>query len=316
MYQKLFALLLIALFTLPVVASNGLKMDEIVMLYPDTFTKILALDLAKISGDEALNGAIIGPLAAANHPVNGILRSLGILYLDVADVVHATYATGATMTPFTLVLGVDTDQAMAAVGEIGAGAGAPGAPYQNWDMETIVDTSVVITGGRFGPFEMQWAYFAKNDLLWIGSEVGLIAPPDVDRLRASSESVLNRSIDKVPVFAELLMGMAVGGGDISFVRVTDTVKDRPLEAGDEAMAYAVTFDGDAATVRFLVRFGAADEASAAAAQLNEGTSSYLAQDLYHGELTELTQADALLMFEVTTDLAGIVGLLMLTVPII
>ena len=316
MYRKLFALLLIAVFTLPVVASNGLKMDEIVTLYPDTFTKILALDLAKISGDEALNVAIIGPLAAANHPINGILRSLGVLNLDVADVVHATYATGSQMTPYTLVLGVDTEQAMTAVGGIEAGVGAPGAPYTNWDVETIVDTSVVITGGRFGPFEMQWGYFAKNDVLWIGSEVGLIAPPDVDRLRASSESVLNRSIGEAPVFAEVLMGMAVGGGDISFVRATDTVKDRPLEAGDEAMAYAVTFDGDAATVRFLVRFGATDEASAAAAQLNEGTSSYLAQDLYHGELTELTQADALLMFEVTTDLAGIVGLLMLTVPII
>ena len=291
-------------------------MDKIVTQYPDVFTKILTVDLAKIRGDVALNGAIIGPLAAANHPVNGILRSLGILGLDVADVVHATYATGSEMTPYTLVLGVDTDQAMTAVGGIEAGAGAPGAPYQNWDMETIVDTSVVITGGRFGPFEMQWAYFAKDGLLWIGSEVGLIAPPDVDRLRASTESILKRATGETHVFDELLMGLAVGGGDISFVRSSDAAKDRPLEAGDEAMAYAVTFDGDSATVRFLIRFSSIDEATATADRLSAGTSSYLAQDLYHGELTDLTQADALLLYEVTTDLAGIVGLLMLTVPII
>ena len=316
MYRKLFALLLIAAVALPVVAGQGLKMDEIVTQYPDTFAKILALDLAKISGDEALNAAVIGPLAAANHPVNGILRSLGILGLDVADVVHATYATGSGMTPYTLVLGVDTDQAMQAVGEIEAGAGAPGAPYQNWDMETIADTSVVTTGGRFGPFEMQWSYFAKDDLLWIGSEVGLIAPPDVDRLRASTESILRRSTGEAPVFDELLMGLGVGGRDISFVRATDNAKDRPLEAGEEALGYAVTFDGDSATVTFLVRFSTIDEATGAAGKIVEGTSSYLAQDLYHGELTDLTQADAVLLFEVTTDLAGVVGLLMLTVPII
>ncbi|MFC2094999.1 hypothetical protein ACFLSW_00970 [Candidatus Bipolaricaulota bacterium] len=316
MYRKLSALLLIAVFTLPVVASNGLLMDKIVTQYPTTFTKIVAVDLAKLKGDETLDAAIMGPLSAANHPLNGILRSLGILGLDVADVVHATYATGQEMTPFSLVLGVDTDQAMAAVGEIEAGAGAPGASYTNWDMETIVDTSVVITGGRFGPFEMQWSYFAKDDLLWIGSEVGLIAPPDLDRLRASSESVLNRSIGETSVFAELLMGMAVGGGDISFVRATDVAKDRPLEAGDEAMAYAVTFDGDSAAVRFLIRFSSIAEAFSVAENLAAGTSSYLAQDLYHSELANVTQSGELLLFEVTTDLAGIVGLLMLTVPII
>jgi len=315
-YRKLFALLLIAAVALPVVAGQGLKMDEIVTQYPDTFTKILTLDLAKLSGDEVLNGAVIGPLAAANHPVNGILRSLGILGLDVADVVHATYSTGPGMTPYSLVLGVDTDQAMQAVGDIEAGAGAPGAPYQNWDMETIVDTSVVITGGRFGPFEMQWGYFAKEGMLWIGSEVGLIAPPDLDRLRASTESILNRASGEALVFDELLMGLGVGGGDISFVRATDNARDRPFETGDEAMAYSVTFADDSATVRFLVRFSTIDEATAAADKLSAGTSSYLAQDLYHGELTDLTQADALLFFEVTTDLAGIVGLVMLTVPII
>ena len=316
MYRKLFTLLLIVAVALPVVAGQGLKMDEIVTQYPDTFAKILALNLAKISGDEVLNAAVIGPLAAANHPVNGILRSLGILSLDVADVVHATYATGSGMTPYTLVLGVDTDQAMQAVGEIEAGAGAPGAPYQNWDMETIADTSVVVTGGRFGPFEMQWSYFAKDDLLWIGSEVGLIAPPDVDRLRASTESILRRSTGEAPVFDELLMGLGVSGRDISFVRATDNAKDRPLEAGEEALGYAVTFDGDSATVKFVVRFSTIDEATGAAGKIVEGTSSYLAQDLYHGELTDLAQADAVLLFEVTTDLAGVVGLLMLTVPII
>ena len=316
MYRKLFVLLLIAVFTLPVVAGQGLNMDEIVTQYPNTFAKILALDLARISGDEVLNGAIIGPLAAANHPVNGILRSLGILSLDVADVVHATYATGSQMTPYTLVLGVDTDQAMQAVGEIEAGAGAPGAPYQNWNMETIVDTSVVVTGGRFGPFEMQWGYFAKDDLLWIGSEVGLIAPPDVDRLRASTESILMRATGEAPVFDELLMGLGVGGGDISFVRATDDARDRPLEAGEEAMGYAVVFDGDTATVQFLVRFSSIEEAAEAAGKIIGGTSSYLAQDLYHGEFGDLTQAGALLLFEVTSDLAGVVGLLMLTVPII
>ncbi len=316
MNRKLFALMLIAVVALPVAAADGLKMDEIVTQYPDTFAKILAVDLAKLSEDDVLKEAVLGPLAAANHPVNGILRSLGILELDVADVVHATYATGSGMTPYSLVLGVDTDQAMEAVGGLEAGAGAPGSSYQNWDMETIVDTSVVITGGRFGPFEMQWGYFAKDGVLWIGSEIGLIAPPDLDRIRASTESILNRATGEAPVFAELFMGLSVGGGDLSFVRATDPVIDRPLEAGEEAMGYAVTFDGALATVRFIIRFSSIEEASAATDKIIAETSSYLAQDLYHGELTKLTPADAVLLFEVTTDLAGIVGLLMLTVPII
>jgi hypothetical protein len=314
--RRLIALMLVLLVALAVAADDGLKMDEIVTKYPNTFTKILTLDLAKLKGAETLNTAVIGPLAAANHPVNGILRSLGVLSLDVADVVHATYATGPGMTPFSLVLGVDTEQAMDAVGEIEAGAGAPGAPYQNWDMETIVDTSVVITGGRFGPFEMQWGYFVKDGLLWIGSEVGLIAPPDVGRLRASTDAILSRAAGEAPVFDELLMGLGVGGGDIGFVRSSDASVDRPHEAGEEAMGYAVTFDGGSATVRFLIRFGCIEEATAAADKLSAGTSPYLAQDLYHGELADLTRADAVLLFEVTTDLAGIVGLLMLTVPII
>ena len=316
MYRKLFALMLVVAATLHVAAADGLQMDEIVPQYPATFTKIVAVDLAKLSADHVLNECILGPLAAANHPLNGILRSLGVLQLDVADVEHASYATGPGMTPYSLVLGVDTDQAMAAVGGLEAGVGTPGSSYQNWDMETIVDTPVVITGGRFGPFEMQWGYFAKDGVLWIGSEVGLIAPPDLNRLRASSESILNRAAGEARVFDELFIGLSVGGGDLAFARASDPSVDRPLEGGEEAMGYAVTFDGASATVRFIVRFSSIEEAAAAADKLAAGTSSYLAQDLYHGELAKLTPADEVLLFEVTTDLAGIVGLLMLTVPII
>lgn len=309
-------LLIVAIATLSVAASDGLDMQGIVSHYPDAFTKVVAIDLAMLNANETLNEAVLGPLAAANHPLNGIRRSLALLELEEADVVHAAYATGPGMTPYSLVEGADTETAMAAVDRLQEGVGTPASSYQNWDMETIADTPVVITGGRFGPFQMQWGYFASDGVFWIGSEIGLIGLPDVDRLRRSAESILNRPDAAPGSFDELLAGLGASYGDICFARLTDPSIDRPLEAGEESMGYVVTFAGEHAVVRVLVRFASCEEASAAADKISGGTSSYLAQDLYHGELAGIDLTDDVLRFEVTADLAGIVGLLMLTVPII
>ena len=317
MNRRPYALLLVvAIAALPVAGFDELDMQGIAFQYPDPFTKVVAANLALISADEALNEAVLGPLAAANHPLNGILRSLRLLELDVAGVVHAAYATGPGMTPYSLVEGVDTQQALEAVDALQEGVGTPDSSYQNWDVETIADTPVVITGGRFGPFQMQWCYFAANGVFWIGSEIGLIGLPDLDRLRLSTESILSQEDDAESPFDELLAMLGAPYGDICFVRLTDPSIDRPFEAGEGAMGYAATFDGTSAAVRYIVRFASTEEANAAADKIAAGTSSYLAQDLYHGELTQIEVTDETLRFEVTADLPGIVGLLMLTVPIV
>lgn len=316
MIRKLCLVVLASLIGFAATASEGLMTDEIVIQYPDTYAKILVADLAKLSADETLQGGVIGPLAAANHPLNGILRSLGLLELDVADVVYAAYGTGSGMTPTSLVRGVDTVAAMEAAGALEAEAANPESSYANWDLETIDDTPVIITGGRFGPFEMQWSYFADQGSFWIGSEIGLIGPPDRDRLRASAEAILGGGAGTASVFPELCTALGVRGGDMAFVRVTDPTADRPLESGEEAMGYAVWFDGESATVSFIVRFGSVAQASAAAAKISAGTSAYLAQDLYRGDLLELTPAGNTILFDVSTGLSGVVGLLMLTVPIL
>jgi hypothetical protein len=315
-FRKLCLAALASLIALAAAASEGLMTDEIVIQYPDSYVKVLAADLAKMSADDGLRSGVIGPLAAANHPLNGILRSLGVLELDVADVVYAAYGTGSGMTPTSLVSGVDTVAAMEAASALEAEAADPESSYANWSLETIGDTPVVLTGGRFGPFEMQWSYFADQGAFWIGSEIGLIGPPDPDRLRASAESILCGAAGTAPIFPELCISLGVRGGDLAFVRVTDSAVDRPSEAGEEAMGYAVRFGDDSAIVSFIVRFASVARAAAAASKISAGTSAYLAQDLYIGELIKLTPAGNTLLFDVSTDLSGIVGLLMLTVPIL
>jgi hypothetical protein len=314
--RRLCLVALASLIGFAATASEGLMTDEIVIQYPSTYAKILAADLAKLNADDALQEGVIEPLAAANHPLNGILRSLGVLGLDVADVVYAAYGTGSDMTPTSLVRGVDTVAAMDAAAALEAEAANPESSYANWEVETIDDTPAIFTGGRFGPFEMQWSYFADQDFLWIGSEIGLIGPPDRDRLRASAEEILGGGAGTASVFSELCTALGVRGGDVAFVRVTDPTTDRPLESGEEAMGYAVRFDGDSATVSFIVRFASVAQASATAAKISAGTSPYLAQDLYRGDLMKLTPAGNTILFDVSTGLSGVVGLLMLTVPIL
>ena len=320
MPRKLYAVILVGLLGLPAIASDGLMTGEIVAQYPSAYTKLLAMDLAKMSDNDVLRENVLAPLAAANHPLNGIRRSLALLDLDEADVEYAAYAIGSGVTPFSLVRGVDTTAAMRAAEDLGA----PGSAYTNWALETLDGTPTIFTGGMFGPFQMQWAYLGKNDNLWIGSEIGLIGPPDQQRLRASTELILDRTAGEGPVFSELCVALGVRGGDMAFVRISDPSVDRPFEPGEEAMGYSIRFHDAAAdeaaasetraTVNFIVRFASVEQAVAASEKITADAGGYLALDLYHAELVKLTPAGDTLLFEVRTDLPGIIGLLMLTMP--
>jgi len=296
-------------------AFDGLMTDRIVLQYPSAYTKLLAMDLAKMSDDDVLRESVLAPLAAANHPLNGIRRSLALLELDEANVEYAAYAIGSGVTPFSLVRGVDTTAAMNAAEDLGA----PGSPYTNWALETLDGTPVIFTGGMFGPFQMQWSYLAESDNLWIGSEIGLIGPPDQQRLRASTELILDRTAGEAPGFSELCVALGVRDGDMAFVRISDPAVDHPFEPGEEAMGYSIRFheaasDEAAATVSFIVRFASVEQAAAASEKITADASGYLALNLYHAELVALTPAGDTLLFEMRTDLPGIIGLLMLTMP--
>jgi hypothetical protein len=150
--------------------------------------------------------------------------------------------------------------------------------------------------------------------LWIVTEVAFGGEPDVERLRSSTELVIDRMRGRVSPFSELPIAVAVRGGTLAFVRVSDPVTDRPLESGEQAMGYAVRFGEGGAEVHFALRFFTAAEASAAQEEIVGGESGYLAQDLYRGELISLNRVNRDLYFDVATGLPGIIGLLMLTIP--
>ncbi|NIT75462.1 MAG: hypothetical protein GWO44_00790 [Thermoplasmata archaeon] len=138
--------------------------------------------------------------------------------------------------------------------------------------------------------------------------------PDRERLRASTELVIDRMRGKVKCFSELPIAVAVRGGDLAFVRESDPAADRPVEPGEQAMGYAVRFVEGGAQVGFAIRFSSTAQASQSQEKLAGGESGYLGQDLYRGELVGMSRVNRDLYFDVAAGLPGIIGLLMLTIP--
>jgi hypothetical protein len=210
--------------------------------------------------------------------------------------------------------GAPFPQTFGALQGLKAAVGAPNSPYTHWDLVEMDGIPVVFTGGVFGPIPIEWAYIPLASQLWFGTEVGLGAPPNRDRLKASAERVVGRLTGRVGIFDEFIAAYATRGGALAFVRRTDIAKDKPVEQNEEVMSYAIFFDGAAARVRFQIRFTTEAAAEVALSNLLAGKSSYLAQDLYRAELVSRTRLGRILDFEVRTDLRGVVGLLLLTMP--
>jgi len=312
--KKLFLILLLGLVALPTLGAGGLVPDEVSVQYPLGYTKLLIADLAKLVGQEELRAGLFEPLTSAHHPLTGIYNVLAMLQLDPTAAEYVAYGTGPEVSPLALVRGLDPGAVMGALMGVQYATGAPGSPYTHWEMETIAGVPVVFTGGAFGPLVIQWAYIVAGDILWIVTEVAFGGEPDVARLRSSTELVIERMRGRVAPFPELPIAVAVRGGDLAFVRVSDPAVDRPLEAGEQAMGYSVSFSPEGARVHFALRFSSAAETSQAAKRIADGASGYLAQDLYRGELVVMSQVNRDLYFDVTTGLPGIIGLLMLTIP--
>jgi len=305
---------LLGLLSLAAVGASGLVTDEVVVQYPQGYTRVLVADLAALVTDEALRAGLFEPLAAAHHPLTGIYNALAMLRLDPTAVEYVAYGTGPDVSPLALVRGLDPAEAMGALMAVKSMAGVPGSPFTDWEAETIHGQPVVFIGGAFGPIRIEWAYIAAGDRLWIVTEVGVGGEPDRARLRATTELVVDRLRGRVGPFPEWLIATAVRGGTLAFARATDPAVDRPLEEGEQAMGYSVSFTAEGARVHFALRFSSAAETSRAREKIAGGESGYLAQDLYRGELVGMSRVGRDLYFEVVAELPGIIGLLMLTIP--
>ncbi|MFQ6117026.1 MAG: hypothetical protein ACE5LQ_02030 [Candidatus Bipolaricaulia bacterium] len=314
MLKRFFIILLLGLVALPALGAGGLVTDEVSVQYPQGYTKLLVADLAKLVGQEELRAGLFDPLAAAHHPLTGIYSILAMLQLDPTAAEYVAYGTGHEVSPLALVRGLDPGAVMGALMGVQYAVGAPGSPFTDWEMETIHGLPVVFIGGAFGPLQIQWAYIATEHTLWIGTEVAFGGEPDVARLRATTELVIERMRGRVAPFPELPIAVAVRGGDLAFVRVSDPAVDRPLESGEQAMGYYVSFTDNGAEIHFALRFSSVAEAAAAGKKIAGGGSGYLAQDLYRGELVSLSRVNRDLYFDVAAGLPGIIGLLMLTIP--
>lgn len=312
--KKLSLLLLVGLLGLTAFGASGLMPDEAVVQYPQGYTRVLVADLATLVTDEALRAGLFEPLAAAHHPLTGIYNVLAMLHLDPTAAEYVAYGTGPGVSPLALVQGLDPQAVMGALMGVQHAAGAPGSPFTHWDQETIAGLPVVFLGGAFGPLNIEWAYIVFGRTLWIVTEVAFGAQPDVERLRATAELVIARYQGKAKAFPELLLATVVRGGALAFVRVSDPAVDRPLEQGEQAMAYRVSFTPEGAQVHFVMRFDSASAATEAVKRIEGGTSGYLAQDLYRGELAGVSWVNREVQLDVAAGLPGIIGLLMLTIP--
>ncbi len=294
--------------------SSALKLDEIVVQYPQGYTRVLAADIALLLRDATLREGIMGPLGAARHPLNGIRQALELLRLDAQRLPWVAHGAGPNLSSFSVIEGAPFPQVFGALQGLKAAVGAPNSPYTHWDLVEMEGIPVIFTGGVFGPIPIEWAYIPLATRLWFGTEVGLGGPANRERLRASAERVVGRLTGRVGVFDEFIAAYATRGGALAFVRRTDATKDKPVEPNEEVMSYAVFFEGTTARVRFQLRFISESAAQAALSNLLAGKSSYLAQDLYRAELLSRQISGRILDFEVRTDLRGVVGLLILTMP--
>ncbi len=296
-------------------APFGANPDEVVIRYPDGYTKVLVADLAKLTADPALAEGVLGGLAAARHSLSGIRQIVtDTLELSPQMVQYVAQGAGPGMTPMSLIQGLPQEPVVGALMGIRFASQAPGSPFKNWEMLNVNGLPVVQTGGTFGPVNIQWGYIPTPGALWVGTETSFGAPANVERLLESVNAVTARIQGQGAYFDELPVALAVRGGDVSFVRQTDPATDRPVVEGEQAMGFAIRFVSGGARVDFDVRFGSEAAAAAALAALREGQSPYLAQDLYEGALVDARRNGAELRFSVDTGLRGAVGLIALAIP--
>nr|BAL53771.1 hypothetical protein HGMM_F08F07C30 [uncultured Acetothermia bacterium]BAL59469.1 hypothetical protein HGMM_OP4C105 [Candidatus Acetothermum autotrophicum] len=294
--------------------SGAVKLDEIVVQYPEGYTRVLAADIALLMGDATLREGVMEPLGAARHPLNGIRQAVELFRLEFQKLPWVAHGAGPNLSSFSVIHGAPFPQTFGALQGLKAAAGAPNSPYKHWELVEMDGIPVIFTGGVFGPIPIEWAYIPLANQLWFGTEVGLGGPANVARLKSSAERVIGRLTGRVGIFDEFIAAYATRGGAIAFVRHTDSAKDKPVELGEEAMSYAVFFEGTTARVRFEIRFASEGAAQTALSNLLAGKSGYLAQDLYRAELVDRKITGRVLDFEVRTDLRGVVGLLILTMP--
>lgn len=289
--------------------------DEVIIRYPAGFTKLVIADLAKLTGDPTLAEFVMAPLAAARHPLNGINQIVqDTLQLPPHLVQFVAHGTGPEVTGLSLIQGLPQQAAFGALFGLQFAVGAPGSPFTNWDLGQSNGLPLILTGGVFGPVQIQWGYAFAGDALWVGTETSFGPPPDVARLQSTMDAVTRRAAGEGDFFDELLIALNVRQGDLAFVRKTDVSLDRPSAAGENAAGFAVNFTDSGALVRFDVRFDNDALAKAALAELEIGASAYLAQDLYQGKLLSARRLGNELTFTVSTDLTGVVGLLLVVMP--
>ncbi len=308
----------LSLLSLPALSSGaGLQIDEVIVQYPAGFTKVLAIDIAPFLTTPELEEGVIGPLIGMNHPLAGPVRTLQLFQIPPESVKFIAHGEGPEVTSFTLIAGPSFAQTFGALQGLRAAAGAPNSPFTHWDMETIDGLPVIFVGGTFGPVAIEWAYIPREGALWVGTEVAFLpGQPDVERLRATTQKVVARLLGQpgTGYFDELHIAVQVKGGQVAFVRKSLN-GERPLEPGEQAMGFTLSLAGDTAiNGKFALRFDSVAAAAAAAKRLQQGTSPYLAQDLYQAQLVGLQQNGRVLTVEVATGLRGLVGLLQLIMP--
>lgn len=318
MFRKIVVANLIFLFSLTLMlvnASSAVNPDEVLVRYPDGFTRLLVADLATLANNPVLTEGFLDPLAAARHPLNGIRQIVeDTLELNAGLASFVAHGTGPEMTGVSLIQGIPMEAAFGPLFGLQFAVGAPMSPFTNWELQDSNGFPLIRTGGVFGPVQIQWGYAFDANALWVGTETSFGPPPNVERLETTMADITARILREGDFFDELLIALGARGGDLAFVRTTDASVDRPTAAGEQAMSFAMNFDEAGATVNFDVRFNSSAEAAAALAALNDGSSPFLAQDLYQGELLNARQQGPEVLFSVSTSLAGAVGLVILVMP--
>lgn len=308
------AIVLLASMNSAVAQPRGFALDEIVVQYPEGYTRVLAADIALLLQTPALHQGLMTPLGAARQPLHGIRQAIELFRLDLGRIPWVAHGAGPNLSGFSVVHGAPAPQVLGALQGLKAATGAPGSPYQEWEMTDLGGVPAVFIGAVFGPIPIQYAYLPVGIQLWFGTEVGLGGPPNKARLRESAQKIATRLQGRGGVFSEFVTAYSTRGGTIAFTRLTNPLQDKPVERDEEAMSYSVTFDGTTARVRFHLRFLSEMAANVARENLRAGRSPYLAQDLYRAELVSVHQNGRFLELEVRTDLRGVVGLLVLTMP--
>jgi hypothetical protein len=306
----------LSLLHLPALSGDALQTDEVMVRYPAGFTKLLVMDLAPFLTQAELSKGVIEPLTAANHPLAGIVRTIGLLRIQPQQVLWVAHAEGPDVTSFSLIEGPPLAQTFGALQGLRAAAGAPGSPFTHWELESFKGQPVVFVGGVFGPVALEWAYLPIEGSLWVGTEVAF-APgtPNIARLRTTTEKIAAKLKGERGVghMDELHIAIQVRGGQVAFVRKS-TNADRPLEAGEQAMGFTLTVVDGQVAAQFVLRFESQAAAIAAADRMTAGSSPYLAQGLYQAQLVNAQRTRRVLVSDVTTSLRGLVGLLSLVMP--